>query len=149
MSAIADDLHDQIVNLLNEMEPDALRTMLYLAERLMLGQRSYGRLDLKTDPRNWPEEQRAEIGDLLAYFAFEELKRQLSGEVRGPASPPARASVPPPVLEATADQVSGRRRSSGCQSSGIVNGILIQCQNPTLMHEGPHRSGQWVWPLHE
>ena len=78
MSAVADDLHDRIVNLLNELEPDALRTMLYLAERLMLGQRSYGQLDLKTDPRNWSEEQRAEIGDLLVYFAFEELKRQLS-----------------------------------------------------------------------
>lgn len=76
MSAVADDLHDRIVNLLNEMEPDALRTMLYLAERLMLGQHSYGKLDLKTDPRNWPEEQRAEIGDLLVYFAFEELKHR-------------------------------------------------------------------------
>lgn len=82
VSAVADDLHDRIVNLLDEMEPDALRTMLYLAERLMLGQRAYGKLDLKTDPRNWPEEQRAEIGDLLVYFAFEELKRQLSPVAR-------------------------------------------------------------------
>ena len=97
MSAVADDLHDRIVNVLDELEPDALRTMLYLAERLMLGQRSYGRLDLKTDPRNWPEEQRAEIGDLLVYFAFEELKRQLSGGVRRPSLPAGKdGRVPSP-----------------------------------------------------
>jgi hypothetical protein len=71
-------LRADILEKIREMEPDALRTMLYLAERLMLGQRAYGKLDLKTDPRNWKDEQKAEIGDLLVYFAFEELKRQLS-----------------------------------------------------------------------
>jgi hypothetical protein len=76
MSAAADDLHDKIVDLLHEMGIAELRSMLYLAERLMLGQRTYGRLDLKTDPRNWKEEQKAEIGDLLVYFAFEELKHR-------------------------------------------------------------------------
>lgn len=64
--------------LLDALEPDALRALHYLAGRLLVGQRLYGTLDLLTDPRDWEVEKRAEIGDLLVYFAFEELKRSLS-----------------------------------------------------------------------
>lgn len=74
------DPRTSLDRILDDLEPDAIAALHYLAERLIVGQRLYGRLDLRTDPRDWKKEIRAEIGDLLAYFAFEELKHQLSSE---------------------------------------------------------------------
>jgi hypothetical protein len=69
---------EKLEEALSELEPDAIASLLYLAERLLVGQRAYGKIDLRTDPRDWKKEILAEVGDLLVYFAFEELKRQLS-----------------------------------------------------------------------
>ncbi len=57
-----------------ELADDELRAVAYLAERLLMGQRQYGRLDLASDARDWKAERRAEIGDLLVYSAFQALK---------------------------------------------------------------------------
>jgi hypothetical protein len=152
VSAAADDLHDKIVDLLHEMGIAELRSMLYLAERLMLGQRTYGCLDLKTDPRNWKEEQKAEIGDLLVYFAFEELKHRGStlGAIEEKALGQDHVQTTHEVLGGPS---SLRRktepwRSDGCQSAGSFNGALVQCQRRTWNHEGDHRAGSLVWPKH-
>ena len=47
--------------MLDELEPDAIRTLAYLADRLLVGQRCYGKLDLATDRRDWRKERTAEI----------------------------------------------------------------------------------------
>lgn len=78
-------VRDELNKLLDELEPDALRALAYLAQRLLIGQRCYGRLDLATDARDWAKERTAEIGDLLVYSAFEALKRDVSREASVPA----------------------------------------------------------------
>jgi hypothetical protein len=66
-----------------ELEPDALRALLYLAERLLVGQKAYGKLDLATDPRDWKRELEEEVGDLLVYSAFEALKKSKARRTDG------------------------------------------------------------------
>lgn len=68
---------EDLDKVLDQLEPDALRAIAYLADRLLMGQRYYGKIDLATDPRDWEKERRDEIGDLLVYSAFGELKRSL------------------------------------------------------------------------
>jgi hypothetical protein len=63
---------------LDKLEPDAVLAVAWLADRLLMGQRYYGKIDIATDPRDWVTERRDEIGDLLVYSAFEELKRSLA-----------------------------------------------------------------------
>jgi hypothetical protein len=58
-----------------ELGTDEIRTLAYLARRLLQGQRAYGKLDLATDPRDWKRERADELADLLVYTAFEALKR--------------------------------------------------------------------------
>ena len=59
---------------------DERRVMLFVARRLVaIGQRSYGLLDIATDPRNFPRERNEEIGDLLVYAGLEAIKRELKG----------------------------------------------------------------------
>lgn len=62
-------------DLLDQLEPDALRVVEYIAKRLLVGQKTYGMLDLAKDTRDWEAERAAEIGDLLVYSAMIELKR--------------------------------------------------------------------------
>ncbi len=50
--------------------------LLVLAQRLLAGQRSYGRLDVATDPRNWGREAGEEAADLLAYLAIGLIARE-------------------------------------------------------------------------
>jgi hypothetical protein len=62
---------------IDQLEPDALRVLEFLASRMLVGQREYGALDLKNDPRDFVKERTEEVGDLLVYTAFETLKKDL------------------------------------------------------------------------
>ena len=55
---------------------DEIRTLVYIAERLLEGQWTYGRLDLASDGRDWKKERAQELADLLVYTAFEALKQE-------------------------------------------------------------------------
>lgn len=54
---------------------DEVRTLLYLAQRLAMGARQYGALDLASDRRDWDDEARAETADLAVYATFALLCR--------------------------------------------------------------------------
>ncbi len=56
---------------------DERRTLAYLAGRLLLGQRTYGAIDLATDPRDFTRERGEEISDLLVYTAFAALRAEV------------------------------------------------------------------------
>jgi hypothetical protein len=56
------------------LEPDAIRVVERIVERLRMGQRQYGPLDLATNPRNWKAEAAEELLDATAYFAMQALK---------------------------------------------------------------------------
>jgi hypothetical protein len=84
----------EMENCLAELEPDAIRALTFLAQRLLAGQKAYGRLDLAKDPRDWRKERAEELGDLLVYTAFLQLKRDLETAHMGP---PQKACLPPPA----------------------------------------------------
>jgi hypothetical protein len=62
---------------LSGLGDNEIRVVSWLARRLLVGQRRYGRVDLAGDRRDWRRERAEEIADLLVYSGFEELSRVL------------------------------------------------------------------------
>lgn len=58
----------RLTELVAQLEPDAVRVMERIAERLVMGRKQYGDLDL-TKPRDWKKEAREEALDLSVYLA--------------------------------------------------------------------------------
>jgi len=74
------DVDRELRELLDEARLDERRIMLFIARRLIaVGQRSYGALDIRTDPRNMQRERNEELGDAIVYVAFEALRNELKG----------------------------------------------------------------------
>jgi|HubBroStandDraft_3_1064219.scaffolds.fasta_scaffold893404_1 hypothetical protein len=73
----ASDCCEAIGKACARLELDALRVLALLADRLLEGQARYGRLDLKTDLRDFRKERAEEIADMLTYSAMAELKAAL------------------------------------------------------------------------
>jgi len=74
VTTIATDARGELGQVLEDLGPDEQRTIAFLARRLLLGQRQYGRLDLEHDARDFATERAEEIGDLLVYSAFAALR---------------------------------------------------------------------------
>jgi hypothetical protein len=68
---------ERVNELMFELGVDECKVLEALAKRLLEGQLSYGKLDLKHDPRDWRKERSMEVQDLLIYSAFLELKESL------------------------------------------------------------------------
>lgn len=58
------------------LEPDAIRVVERVVERLRLGQRQYGPLVLATNPRDWKAEAVEELLDATAYLAMQSVKER-------------------------------------------------------------------------
>lgn len=58
---------------------DELRVLVLIAERLAAGQRTYGRLDLAADARDWRREALEEAADGLVYVACGLVKAAPAG----------------------------------------------------------------------
>lgn len=56
------------------LEPDALRVLLAVAERLWLGQQRHGVLMIDRDPRAWTRELAEELLDGLVYREIRRLR---------------------------------------------------------------------------
>ena len=56
-----------------ELGPDEIKVLTVLARRLLAGQRHYGRLDVRTDGRDWRRERAEELADALVYGAIAEV----------------------------------------------------------------------------
>jgi hypothetical protein len=61
---------------LNEFNVDELRTLAIIADRLYMGRKQYGALDLANDSRDWREEWRQELVDGLIYSVFRKLSEE-------------------------------------------------------------------------
>ena len=61
---------------------DEVAVLLVLAKRLATGQQEYGRLNLRRDRRQWRREAAEEAADLLAYLAFDLVRRELAPRPR-------------------------------------------------------------------
>jgi hypothetical protein len=65
-----------LLDVVRELGTEERAVLLVLARRLLLGQRSYGRLDLAKDGRDWRAERAAELADALIYETFAALSER-------------------------------------------------------------------------
>lgn len=63
--------------IVSELGDGERRVLLVLAKRLLMGQRTIGRLDLAKDARDWRREKAEEFADALIYGAIAEVAREL------------------------------------------------------------------------
>jgi hypothetical protein len=56
------------------LEPDAVRVLEAIRDRLRAGRRQYGDLDIATDVRDWSREAAEEAQDLAVYLAIRLLR---------------------------------------------------------------------------
>lgn len=61
----------------SELEPQAIEVLAYIAERLVLGRKAYGDMNLETDERNMMKEVAAEAGDLVVYQVMHLLQKAM------------------------------------------------------------------------
>jgi hypothetical protein len=66
----------QLVVDVNGLEPDAIRVVERIIQRLLLGQKQYGPLDLATNPRDWRAEATEEFLDGAIYLAMQSCREQ-------------------------------------------------------------------------
>ena len=71
---MTDDYRD-ICHLAAAMEPDARAVLAAIARRLAKGREQYGDLSIDNDPRDWNEEAREELLDLVVYQEIRRLTR--------------------------------------------------------------------------
>lgn len=60
----------KLLSLIDQLGSDELRVLTRIAERLVVGSKQYGRLDIAADRRDWDEEARQEALDLAVYAAI-------------------------------------------------------------------------------
>jgi hypothetical protein len=56
--------------LVAQLGADEVRVLTRIAERLVMGRKQYGELDIASDGRDWNEEARQEVLDLAVYAAI-------------------------------------------------------------------------------
>jgi hypothetical protein len=67
---------------LHDLEPDALRVLGCIADRLRFGRKCYGDMHIATDRRNARKERGEELADALVYTAYGILKGEIDAERR-------------------------------------------------------------------
>lgn len=121
------DVRKRLDTMLDELEPDAVASIAYLADRLLVGQRCYGKLDLATDRRDWRKERTAEIGDLLVYTAFLELKASLAASTTQAFDPDPK---PRPRATSREDEpIQGLRFACACKPRELRHEGGFRCAN--------------------
>lgn len=66
-------VRNELASILAQLEPDAARVMLAIAERLRMGRSQYGTLRISQDPRDWTKEAHEEALDMSVYLAISTL----------------------------------------------------------------------------
>ncbi len=69
--------HSALFDTIARLGRDERAVLLVLARRLHAGQRTYGKLDLARDGRDWRAERAAELADATIYGAFAEVAATL------------------------------------------------------------------------
>jgi hypothetical protein len=81
MATEADDQRketiDMLVKVLRDLGNEELLVVHHLARRILFGQRAYGFLKLRSDPRDFRAERADELGDACIYDSFYEIARLL------------------------------------------------------------------------
>lgn len=66
---------EELYAICSDLGDDEIRVMLFVAQRLAMGQAHYGKLDLRRDQRDFVREAAEEGADLMVYAACEALRR--------------------------------------------------------------------------
>lgn len=74
--------HQRLASIASDLEPDALTALVEIAERLLVGQKQYGRINIDTDQRDWLQQMIEEQQDKDVYGTFLLIKlRRLAREL--------------------------------------------------------------------
>jgi hypothetical protein len=68
-------MRNELASILPQLEDDAVRVMLAIAQRLRMGRKQYGELRISEDPRDWTKEAHEEALDMSVYLAIASLNR--------------------------------------------------------------------------
>ncbi len=119
--------------LINALAAQERRTLLYIGQRLLSGQRQYGPLRLLSDPRPWSEERRQELADAILYTAFAAIKEELAQEAaeEGGAGQSSPAAPPEPERH----NVAQRHKPCPC-GSGVAH---VRCHGRPAPIPGRHK----------
>lgn len=71
-------MRNELISMVQCLEPDAVEVLRAIAGRLQLGQRQYGQLRIDGDQRDWHKEASDEFLDGAVYLAIETIKRARS-----------------------------------------------------------------------
>lgn len=69
-------LREELSGLADNLSSSELTVLLFVAQRLTMGQKQYGVLN-PFDGRDWDKEAREEAADLLVYLAASWMKREM------------------------------------------------------------------------
>lgn len=73
------DLFGKLKESAEQLGPQEIQLLCFLADRLLEGQARYGQLDVTRDHRDFEKERAEELADALVYTAMAELRRVLKG----------------------------------------------------------------------
>ncbi len=68
------DMRNELIALVQVLEPDAVEVLHMQAARLARGKEQYGALDVDKDRRDWAKETAEELVDGLTYLNLELMK---------------------------------------------------------------------------
>lgn len=77
MSIVRDPQWEVLGETWGMLGEDERKVLVELANRLLIGQHRYRKLDLANDPRDWMKERKEELEDYIMYAAFEYVKRSM------------------------------------------------------------------------
>ena len=109
------DSHARLIAAVAQLEPDAVAILASVAERLVLGRKQYGDMNLQTDKRAFGREALEEAYDGLVYVASALLRADMSVDagrtLKGkgePSNPPHNANTEPVYHSSEGEPVNVR-----------------------------------------
>lgn len=68
---------EQLEHVIGQLGRDETKVLLWIARRVLVGQKVYGLLDIVNDTRDWRKERGEEECDAIVYHAIDDLKQIL------------------------------------------------------------------------
>jgi hypothetical protein len=72
-------MNSELMSYVAELGEEELRVLCHLAQRLLWGQRAYGKLELAKDTRHWAREGSEELQDFLVYSSIAAVSAKMRG----------------------------------------------------------------------
>ncbi len=83
-----------LAGILEQLGDQEIEAILWIATRLLHGQKRYGTLDLERDRRDFRHERAEELADALTYSAMDEIQRALQRKALARGAPAVNVAPP-------------------------------------------------------